>query len=475
MTCPEDFEATLSSIKVEELFSRKLEIPEYQREYSWSPQQAMDLLEDISAHHDRDYLLGTVILHKKDRATYHVVDGQQRLITLTILDWALNKSKESPLASKPGIKSLLAGKFSAGAQVRIGKVKSTIERFLARPDGKRLSGAFEHLRFHVIELSGENALDRAYTFFDSVNSKGKPLTDFDLLKAHHLMHIPIEQSVLARKRNDEWQGYGEEAQQKVFGATLRRLRMWAQGNDRDPRRIRPDYNEFSPVVEPHQGETPEHLFNRYMQPVAFRSWRSENDRLVLHMDYPVPAAEDIMPVEVPQTIEGGDSFFLYARRYHALYQKLFINEKTIPRSPSLDFLHGLANSLDNLYLQEAFMAVMLLYVDKFDEDRLPSVAVCVERIISEWRYKSERVYLLGTLSHVKSHDLVPTILNSAYSRHVLEQFLVKAQTLTGRPEGGKIPEIKQRYHNKVYGFYKCHPTAIKDARVKAITPQLIEF
>ena len=68
------------------------EIPPYQRPYAWETEQARDLLEDlIDAMEDQStsggvYFLGSIVLIKKPGLPdSKVVDGQQRLTTLTIL------------------------------------------------------------------------------------------------------------------------------------------------------------------------------------------------------------------------------------------------------------------------------------------------------------------------------------------------------------------------------------------------------
>jgi hypothetical protein len=65
-------------------------IPDYQRPYAWQPEQAAQLLEDLIEALERSgeepYFLGSVVLVKgKDSADAEVIDGQQRLTTLTIL------------------------------------------------------------------------------------------------------------------------------------------------------------------------------------------------------------------------------------------------------------------------------------------------------------------------------------------------------------------------------------------------------
>src|SRR4051794_9450633 len=65
-------------------------IPDYQRPYAWGTEQALQLLDALDGSLDRDedepYFLGSVVL-VKDRGIpkAEVIDGQQRLTTLTIM------------------------------------------------------------------------------------------------------------------------------------------------------------------------------------------------------------------------------------------------------------------------------------------------------------------------------------------------------------------------------------------------------
>ena len=475
------FNAELETCSLSELFNKPLQIPPYQRSYSWGQRHVEDLLKDISAR-KTPYLMGTVILDRtleNDKECLDIVDGQQRLVTLTVLWHVLNQDNNSN-HSLP----LLTGMFSVGAAKLIRETQKVINTFLAvRTDDEKnnlremlttesASDSKPHLKFYVLTLSGKDTLDRAYTFFDSVNSKGKPLSDFDLLKAHHLMFIPSQQESVASVHNTIWSNRRDDDREKLFSWMLRRIRMWSRGKDRDAQSERPDYDEFSSVVEPAHEEETEHLFNRYMQPAAFRSWRREGDKIILTMDYPTPDGEKMLPMEITQTLEGGDSFFLYAQRYHELYDTLYGTES---QSTRIEFLHGLAGAMNNDYLSNAFKAVMLLYADKFGEDRLIEVSICVERIISAWRWEKERVYIGGTLTHVKKQELVPILLESANSRHALEQLLAKAHAanhlLPQKQTTGKYrTPAQEHYRRTVAKFYAplLQQNRISDSRIQTI-------
>jgi hypothetical protein len=81
---------------IREIFegSYQFEIPDYQRPYAWTTEQAGELFDDlVSAMRDArvagsssQYFLGSIVLIKNDRESKSsVVDGQQRLSTLTML------------------------------------------------------------------------------------------------------------------------------------------------------------------------------------------------------------------------------------------------------------------------------------------------------------------------------------------------------------------------------------------------------
>ncbi len=83
--------------------SALFEVPVFQRTYAWGPEEISQLLDDIfgeSAKLDLPYFLGSIVLASRDNGTSPegdlVLDGQQRLTTLSLLICALIlKMKES--------------------------------------------------------------------------------------------------------------------------------------------------------------------------------------------------------------------------------------------------------------------------------------------------------------------------------------------------------------------------------------------
>ena len=79
-------------VPLSKVFSSDYEfaIPDYQRPYTWGIEQATQLLDDlydaVDRNPDEPYFLGSVVLVKDANVPQaEVIDGQQRLTTLTIL------------------------------------------------------------------------------------------------------------------------------------------------------------------------------------------------------------------------------------------------------------------------------------------------------------------------------------------------------------------------------------------------------
>lgn len=87
-----------------------LRVPHYQRPYAWKVESAQELLSDLLAFMGDGlgkaddlppYFLGSIVLVKDDAyPEADVIDGQQRLTTLTILLAALRAATEQPVVSR---------------------------------------------------------------------------------------------------------------------------------------------------------------------------------------------------------------------------------------------------------------------------------------------------------------------------------------------------------------------------------------
>lgn len=74
-------------------------IPSFQRSYSWHDAQMRQLVNDVMdacTLHDGPYLPGSLILVHDERGMRRVIDGQQRLVSLSILFSILLALEEDP-------------------------------------------------------------------------------------------------------------------------------------------------------------------------------------------------------------------------------------------------------------------------------------------------------------------------------------------------------------------------------------------
>ncbi|HPC38761.1 MAG TPA: DUF262 domain-containing protein [Exilispira sp.] len=68
--------------------SKIYKVPRFQRSYSWDESNWEDLWFDILALKDNiesTHYLGTIVLQTEDNKTFTIIDGQQRLATLSII------------------------------------------------------------------------------------------------------------------------------------------------------------------------------------------------------------------------------------------------------------------------------------------------------------------------------------------------------------------------------------------------------
>lgn len=79
-------------------------IPRFQRPYSWDRENITDFWNDTIVDSDSDYFIGSMVMFKLGSSTYGIVDGQQRMTTITMILCALRNA-----FSREGIDDLASG------------------------------------------------------------------------------------------------------------------------------------------------------------------------------------------------------------------------------------------------------------------------------------------------------------------------------------------------------------------------------
>jgi len=257
---------------VHELLSnRKYSIEYYQREYRWGQKQIRELIEDLTAsfledfkpEHERqavadygNYFLGSIIISSKGGTSF-IIDGQQRLTSLTLLLIYLRnlqKSYDDVSHINDMICSVRFAKKSFNIDVddrtacmealyndetfdtnnqpesvqnimaRYGDIQ---EYFPEELDEKAIPYFTDWLieNVYMVEITALSD-DDAYTIFETMNDRGLSLSPTEMLKGYLLANITdnqkrINSNNLWKKRLLELKNNGEDISPDFFKAWVR--------------------------------------------------------------------------------------------------------------------------------------------------------------------------------------------------------------------------------------------------------------
>lgn len=180
----------LSIVSVKDMLSDNLIIPGYQRPYRWSTESALTLITDtFSAFQNKisEYRIGSVVLHRAD-GKMNIVDGQQRLTTLSIMLFCFYKRTKNEDYKK--ISKLLDAEYNELSTRAIISNYETIMRKVSEIEDGILERYISYVlnECTLVKIITDSEQE-AFQFFDSQNSRGKELAPHDLLKSYHLREM----------------------------------------------------------------------------------------------------------------------------------------------------------------------------------------------------------------------------------------------------------------------------------------------
>lgn len=325
------------------VFSNVLIIPDYQRNYCWEEKQINNLWQSLKDIPEcGQYHLGTIILQKTDNGEYAIIDGQQRLVTLTIILSTLRYEGNLPL--------LYQSFHSSASRNHIANNKWLIKNLCNKlHDEFFCQKIINNLIFSVLILK-EKRLDLAYTFFSNQNAKGVVLSDFDLLKAHHLRFIPIErqQEHLAGRWNNLIENH-YRVLDETLSTHLFRLRKWMR---------KKDYN----VNESHR------VKEEYSAALIIPSIPPFGEKFDFY-----------------EKIQGGSHFFAYAETFVDKYASF---EKT----PQIKALRNHLKWESHWRYESVIETLLFGYYLKFGNQYLSEALICIAENIAQHRYTSRALY-----------------------------------------------------------------------------------
>ena len=366
----ESSEVSFMQTDFEKLMSLPLNIPEYQRNYCWNKDNITNLWKSLASSSGNIHL-GNIILQERD-GRFDIIDGQQRLITLTLFAMALGYKHPLPL---------LKCSLRSSASVRNIANAKYIVKSLCQQRDKTLRDMFaEHsgqsIRFGILILNKATSLDLAYTFFNSQNSKGVPLSDYDLLKAHHLQYISNTEQ--ARHLASRWdrllsQKPSQDSDKSVTGMDLKiaigkhvfRLRSWKRLNNtlKTDHAIRDEY-VAAPIIAaiPPFGER----FSFY------------------------------------EKIQGGTHFFAFAENFVEQY-RMFI------KTDVFKALNEILSFSSHRFYKDIIETLLFGYFLKFKTLYLAEAFFAISSIIADNRYSSGQMRRKRLYEHARDSRIVMMI------------------------------------------------------------------
>ena len=372
-----------TSKKVGELLKEEnLRIPSYQRPYKWNRKHIRNLFYDLrDAMEKKEYQVGSVILHEND-IHLDIVDGQQRLLSISLFLYALGRDKEFK-----GARNLLEAGFGElscyNAYENFNEWKNLIQLVGEKEAEQVCSFLLENCSVSVITMPQER-LSEAFQLFDSQNNRGKSLEPHDLLKAYHLRKQDSEDEKIVEK----WEQFVEDKDlslKELFDKHLFRMRRWSRGETGLTNKRYGSYLRFTEdFIDDFKG-------------------------VDLKQNFPylkLYKMTDKFPISLTMPIIDGSKFFEYIESAHEtirdhkdfLNEQLGISNESEEEEQNLAYPEGMLkiyNSSKGRYLkcQNMFLNICSLFAERFGKEELSKEIVETLFIWSYYpRVKSRAIY-----------------------------------------------------------------------------------
>lgn len=354
-----------SVINLKELLELNLYIPEYQRPYTWTAKNVVQLLDDVVKFSKYpEYRIGTIILHNNGKL--NIVDGQQRIITSLLISKFL-ESKD--------IQKLIKLEIPMHEKT-IENVKNNfkiIEEYFDRnPKAKDILEDYflENCTVLALKLS---KLDEAFQLFDSSNNRGKSLYPTDLLKAYHLREL---------KGNEEkklemvelWENIKPEHIYILFSDYFFRIKQWSRNRTvKDVGFTNNDIDLFKGVSEAENNK-----LNNWSKPLLmaknFVDIYNRQNQTMIEFNAMPPLN---YPFQIDQPMINGEYFFKFVDYYYSLAKRLgFLEGEKQSETESTEIVklvHHLGKNNYFRYVNSLYKTALFYVVDKFSHKEIESI------------------------------------------------------------------------------------------------------
>ncbi|MCJ8505262.1 DUF262 domain-containing protein [Kocuria flava] len=409
-----DREEGVRVVTVGELLDEDLTIPSYQRPYSWAPATALQLFDDIrNAYRPEDaladtgqaressYVLGAVILHadNEDDQT-HVVDGQQRLLTLTMLLDLLDEASQLHTEVQS-----IEDEDPAAPVVRVRTELARRVKLMEEP--AQAVADFIRGNCRIIRVETDDP-DEAFRVFDSQNYRGKPLLPHDLLKAYHLREMVGESDAMREALVEAWQNVPDAELDRLFSTYLWRIKRWTRGLSAPAFAVR--HIDAFKGVTPRSASTPAaryHLAAQTAVPLlaAWAEQTDEADRMAgrtrFQIDAPVVAGKSFFEMV---TFMMAELRRLRREGFDACYGDVGTEKSWGDFASTDENFRELPSRARYRYVSELYLAALLYYTNRFGDAEIHEA----KHRLFTWAYSLrthfQRVQLVTVNNHARSLD-----------------------------------------------------------------------
>jgi len=182
----------IKEYEILKLKNKNFRIPLYQREYAWSEDEVIQLLEDLKTFHNKNnknsYFLGNIVVSRNNEVL-DVIDGQQRLTTLYLilkilkkdvfnLDYEIREEDRKFLKTWDGEKKENLNSSFANNILAIFNWKKENEEIFEK--------ILENVVVTITEIPKEVDVVK---YFEVMNNRGKQLEKHQILKAKFLKKL----------------------------------------------------------------------------------------------------------------------------------------------------------------------------------------------------------------------------------------------------------------------------------------------
>lgn len=370
--------ANIKTIK--ELDYSRLNIPFYQRPYRWQTTHVETLLNCIKDNLCKEeYRMGSIILHENENKKLDIVDGQQRLTTLSLLFLCMDK--KTPYKLNCEYRHL-------ESKQNIYRNYNFIQKWVRQLDRKDYDTFQEFVldNCSVVVITTDD-LSEAFQMFDSQNGRGKELEAYNLLKAYHLRAIDNDTNQITitdeKKEIDrKWEESvlmktcdSQEPLLKYIVNELYRIRQWTK-NEKAWSFSKSKVKEFK-GVQFNNGKSPLPLNNTSFLLYFYYSKFKEGTLTEGIAHRTQNGEQDINPfVSINMDIINGKMFFSYVQTYVSSYEYLFstnFNESATLYQFKRDFndyciKYGGSYRTGDCYIREMYIALIIAMFDRFGEN-----------------------------------------------------------------------------------------------------------